>query len=132
MWPFRRSQPKVLPIERKPMADDDLPQFGPESVDRMLALLEGGSITSSGFLTTLITSGFAFLDFNWIEWRDGEGRRIIKDPSLLDTAELMEIRKLFTFIWRQDHFSEGFLRRALDAGVPQRALRRLAAIREAR
>jgi hypothetical protein len=87
--------------------------------------------SQSRFTLTLILSGFA-LGFNWIEWRDGDGRKLINDPTLLDTADLMEIRKLFTYLWRQDHFFEGVLRAAFDAGVPQRALRRLAAIREAR
>ena len=85
----------------------------------------------SRFRLTLIMSGFASRE-NWIEWRDGPGRRFLKDPSLLDTADLMTIRNLFTYLWRQDHFCEGVLRHAFDIGVPQRALRRLAAIREAR
>src|SRR5215213_939586 len=93
--------------ERKPPAGEELPQFRPESIDQMLALLQRPAITSGQFVSTLITSGFAFLGFNWVEWRDGEGRRLLEDPTLLETAEFMDIRKLFTYLWRQDHFSDG-------------------------
>ena len=124
-------------MQRNPLDGQDLPAFGPESIDQMLALapeLEIPTLASdieSRFVTTLITSGFA-LGFNWVEWKFGEGRKLIEDPAVLDTADLMAIRKLFTFLWRQDHFCDGVLRSAFDAGVPQRALRRLAAIREGR
>ena len=131
MWPFRRQQSKPVPVERTPPAGEELPQFGPETVDQVIALLEAPTISCNRLRMTLIMSGFA-VGFNWVEWRDGEGLKLIRDPSLIDAADVMDIRKLFTYLWRQDHFCEGVLRAALDAGVPQRALRRLAAIREAR
>jgi hypothetical protein len=117
-------------VQRNPSDSRDLPAFGPESIDQMLSLAHGSDIESR-FVITLITSGFA-LGFNWVEWKFGEGRKLIDDPSLLDTADLITIRKLFRYLWRQDHFCDGILRSAFDAGVPQRALRRLAAIRDGR
>src|SRR5688572_16597733 len=132
----RRQRSQALsPASR---AELELPAFSNDSIDRMLAFLplfEGGGIppaVASAFDVTVFTSGFALLDgFNWVTWKGGEGRPYIDDPSRLDAADLLTLRKFFTFLSRQDHFCEGFLEHAAAAGVPQRALRRLAALRQA-
>jgi hypothetical protein len=112
----------------------ELPAFSDGSIDKMLEFLprfERGAVPP-GFAATVLTSGFALLDgFNWVTWKSGEGRAYIDDPSRLDAADLLTLRKFFTFLSRQDHFSEGYVGHAASAGVPQRALRRLAALRRA-
>lgn len=122
-----RVRPSTSTFEFEP------PEFSNDSINQMLAFLplfERGGIPPA-FAATVLTSGFALFDgFNWVTWKDGEGRPCIDDPSRLDGADLLTLRKFFTSLSRQDHFCEGFLDYSAAVGVPQRALRRLAALQQ--
>lgn len=71
-----------------------------------------------------------YYNFNWIEWRDQEGKEYVKDPSKVATASLVTIRQLFTYMMRQDRFCEGFILQLFDTGLVLAALKRLAEIKD--
>lgn len=66
------------------------------------------------------------LPFDWMEprWARRMGR-YHEDPSLLDSAQLITIRRVLTTLVRAERFCDGTLGVAFERGVPQAAMRRM-------
>ena len=66
------------------------------------------------------------ISFDWTDTSWGrQMRRYYADPTLLDRADLLTIRKVLTTLLRAERFSEGTLADAFDHGVAQTAMERL-------
>jgi hypothetical protein len=82
----------------------------------------------NGFLTTLRREGMVFA-FDWPEWKH-EAERYLTNPTALQSADLLTLRKLlFTHI-RADRFTEGHLAKVLENGHIASIMRRLKQLRE--
>lgn len=68
-------------------------------------------------------------EFDWRAWGD-QARRYSAEPELLEEANLITLRKLFTYHVRADRFNEGHLAIAFQRGHINLLLRRLKAIRQ--
>jgi len=80
------------------------------------------------FISLLYNTGIV-IRFDWIKWSE-EGKNILSDPKLLNNADLLEIRKIFTIIIRRERFCEGALLQKIKDGTVSRLLERLNAILE--
>jgi hypothetical protein len=80
------------------------------------------------FIQTLSRTRMIF-PFDWPAWQD-EARQLYDDPDLLEKADLLTLRKLFTTHIRADRFNEGHLAHVLENGHIAAMLRRLQTLRE--
>jgi hypothetical protein len=67
--------------------------------------------------------------FDWGGWHE-EAMRYVSDPELLETANLLILRKLLTTHVRKDRFAGGHLANMFESGHITRILRRLRTIGE--
>ncbi len=132
------------------MTESAIPEIGPRQVDavlRYLPLFErenfvpGEWQTPEGqfqwflyspevdaFVRTLYEQAI-ILVFDWPSWKE-EAERYESDPSSLEQADLLAVRKLLTAHVRADRFTEGHLGSVLRSGHIVGILRRLKRIRE--
>jgi hypothetical protein len=61
--------------------------------------------------------------FDWPEWQD-EGRRLVEGNGV-ESADLDDLRRLLTVIFRKERFCEGTVAAAFDDGLLVRVLRRV-------
>ena len=80
------------------------------------------SSSVGSFLATLYEEEFIY-PFDWVNW--DYGRKLSRDPKLLQKANLLSLRKLITAHVRQDRFCEGHLANAFRDGQIVRILERL-------
>ncbi len=73
------------------------------------------------FMKTLYTAG-AIYPFDWSKWHDEAGR-FFHDPTLLESADEMTLRRLLTYHARVDYFNQGHLDEMIEAGHITRVLR---------
>ncbi|MGH7285080.1 MAG: DUF6508 domain-containing protein [Polyangiaceae bacterium] len=74
--------------------------------------------------------GFVF-SFDWPGWRE-DAQRYLTDPTLIQSASLEDVRRLFTTIVRADRFCEGSLASDIDSGFVLALLRRVEVLAEVR
>jgi hypothetical protein len=77
------------------------------------------ALNSGGFVTA----------FDWPAWQE-EGRRYLDDGTLIDTADLTTLCRLYTLHVRKDRFCEGHFAAMLENGHIAAMTRRLNVIRE--
>jgi len=70
------------------------------------------------------------IPFDWSEWQH-EAEKYVNDPTLLETADVETISKLFTTHVRKDRFCEGHLASMFENGHIVALLRRLKVIHQA-
>lgn len=63
------------------------------------------------------------IPFDWPSWE--QGRKLAQDPAFETAASPAEAAMLIVTLTRQDRFVDGALLQALQAGIIQRATRRL-------
>jgi hypothetical protein len=132
------------------MTETAFPAIGPQQIDTVLRYLplfeaedfapgewqtqEGHlpyflfSPAVSAFVKTLYEQAI-LLEFDWTSWRE-EAQRYRSDPSSLEQADLLTLRKLLTVHVRADRFVEGHLASMFEAGHMLAILRRLKQIRQ--
>lgn len=66
------------------------------------------------------------VQFDWSRWN--RGRRLAKKPAGIEQASAPDCQKLITAIVRNDRFCEGALLSALEHGLIQACLQRLAGL----
>jgi len=81
------------------------------------------------FLQVFYDNDF-LVSFDWSDWQD-EARRYFAQPELLQTADVLILRKLLTLHIRKDRFLEGHLPTMIQCGHISAILRRLKALKEA-
>lgn len=81
------------------------------------------------FLQAFYASDF-LISFDWSDWQD-EARRYFADPELLQTADVLILRRLLTLHIRKDRFWDGHLCEMIERGHISSILRRLKALRKA-
>lgn len=64
------------------------------------------------------------LSFDWGNWGE-ETEKYFNSPDLINNADLITIRKLFTTIVRTDRFISGYYAGKMDDGTILRLLRRI-------
>ena len=69
------------------------------------------------------------IPFDWSEWQH-EAEKYVNDPTLLETADVETIGKLFTTHVRKDRFCEGHLASMFENGQIVALLRRLKVIHQ--
>lgn len=79
------------------------------------------------FLAALSSNGFVS-PFDWHAWIE-QAQQYVRDPALLEHADVTTIQKLFTTHIRADRFTEGHLAAMFEQGHIVAILRRLAQIR---
>jgi hypothetical protein len=67
--------------------------------------------------------------FDWPSWQE-EAERSLSNPEILETADLVTVRRLLTTRIRKDPFAEGHLASMFECGHIAANLRRLEEIRE--
>lgn len=76
------------------------------------------------FIETL-NAASVVIDFGWPAWQP-QALRYWEQPSRLDSAQLMTLRKLLSLHLRKDRFVEGHLAEMLESGHINAILRRAA------
>ena len=84
----------------------------------------------SEFMAAVIKEDFTII-FDWVKWQD-EADKYFKEPELLDSADLITLRKLMTVIFRKERFCSGFINTVIDTGMILKILERLEVIRKER
>ncbi len=79
------------------------------------------------FIATLKKEEFTIV-FDWPEWQ-GEADKYFKEPELINSADIITLRKLMTMFIRKERFCSGFIKSVIDTGMILRILERLEAIR---
>lgn len=132
------------------MSDDSYPEIGKVQLDAVLRYLpifespdyqfgewhgpEGQFpffVTSRDvdeFVQTLYDQEIIVI-FDWMSWGE-EVDRYSGNPSALEAADLVTVRKLFTAHVRAERFSEGHLAEVLESGHIASILRRMKRIRD--
>jgi hypothetical protein len=82
----------------------------------------------NAFVQTLYEQGM-LLEFDWTSWKD-EAQRYRSDPSSLEQADLLTLRKLLTVHVRADRFVEGHLASIFETGHILAILHRLRQMRQ--
>ena len=77
----------------------------------------------AGFEQVLYRDGW-IVGFDWGEWQD-QGRRLVEGNGL-ESADLDDLRRLLTAIFRKERFCDGTAEVAFRDGTIVRVLRRLA------
>jgi hypothetical protein len=73
------------------------------------------------FLSALYNDD-VLVDFDWSNWQ--KGNAILENKQYdLNTLSILEFRKLFTLIVRQDRFCEGLLHQCIKDGMVLKSLR---------
>lgn len=76
----------------------------------------------------LYDSGFIYY-FSWSDWQD-KAKEIYDNPELLDSADLLTIRRLLITHVRKEKFCDGHFAAMLEQGHIQAILQRLKTIRD--
>jgi hypothetical protein len=103
----------------------EAPQDKPGVVVLPFYLLTGIGLK---FYEDLYKEGFV-TKFRWMNWIAEAGEYSANDEKL-SKADIMDIRRLFTIIVRQDRYCEGLLEEVIESGLVLKILRRLKEIRE--
>lgn len=75
----------------------------------------------------IYAGGWVLPGFSWPDWADSEEARHLRDePGGVETALIRQLGKLLTTIVRADRFSDGAIAQAIDSGLMQRVLQRVA------
>ena len=64
------------------------------------------------------------IEFDYLRWLN-EAKKYIEDPKLLESADLLTLRKLLTLHIRKERFCSGHLAAAIDTGHLVKILERL-------
>jgi hypothetical protein len=84
---------------------------------------------AAGFLQGLYDEQ-VIAPFDWGDWLQARGRRLLVQDPALETATLEECRMLLAALARSDRFVEGAFLGALSDGTIERILRRVARLLE--
>lgn len=73
------------------------------------------------FMILAHEDGWVGRRFDWSEWKEGEQARNLRDnPGAMARANIDDIEKLITVIVRQERFSDGSIKSAIDSGLLKR------------
>lgn len=67
--------------------------------------------------------------FDWPEWQDAA--RALLEGEGVESADLDDLRRLLTMIFRKERFHDGFVAYAFERGYLQRIIRRAAELQDA-
>ncbi len=80
------------------------------------------------FIQVLYEHGWIVPEFDWGDWQD-TAHKYIESRELVESADAVTIRRLFTTHTRADRFCEGHLAAVFSSGHLASLLRRLREIR---
>jgi len=85
------------------------------------------SVEVMAFMDVLRTENIIF-PFDWVKWQN-EAIKYFNDPELIESADILTLRKLLTLHIRKDRFCDGHLASVIDYGHLLSLLKRLKKLR---